>query len=332
MKDINIDRNVLKERATKVKQCENNFKNYIEKKYPLKEFKVYNRIHNIKLSNNKETFGIYTLYRVSENKEYLKKYLEFLEKSLQYSTEFILETRVKIRDEVLADKIAREKNEIFIDITNFILSNYISIEKVYFREDRYSLVISNDDICENTHNEFNISSDFDVIKKSPYFSKLIFLAEEREPSFIESKIKLALHWYREFLHEKSEINSLLKGVIALESLISTKKLVKKIGIQSYISSIVPIILKEDETSLSIKIKQLYKKRSEIVHNGTTEIYLSDIKNLKEILLGILEEFITKEKYKNLTSEKEYNNFFKEISKNKVNRFYLFLRKIFYYFK
>lgn len=309
--DIN---NEKKEISKIINKYENSFKNYIEESYPLKKFKVYNIVHNIKISEKKEEFGIYTLYKTSENEEYLKEYLDFLTKNCQFLGQTILETKVEARDQESANEIAKEKNEMFVDITNFILPNYISVGKNYFREDRYSLAISDDGICQNTYNEFNISSNFDDIKKSPYFFKLFYLTEKKELSFVENKIKLSLHWYREFLHEKDVKNSLLKGMIALEGLVLTKKLGDEYGIQSYLKIIISIILeeKDNKKTTSKEIKKIYTKRSEIAHGEKSYIDKSDIKNLKRILYNIFEKFLIKDIYQNLTTEEKYNNFFKNL--------------------
>lgn len=308
--------NKKKEMIKIINKYENSFKNYIGAEYPLKEFKVYNTVYNIKISKKKEEFGIYTLYKTRENEEYLKEYLNFLTESYQPVEEVILETKVEARDQESANEIAREKNEIFIDIVNFISPNYISVGRNYFREDRYSLTISDDgSIWENTYNEFNTSSNFDEIKEFTYFSKLFSLTGEKELSFMENKIKVSLRWYREFLHERNKINSFLKGIIALEGLSLTKELGDKYGFQDYLRNIVPIILEEKDKkeNLSKQLKEFYTKRSEIAH-GEKRSYIddSDRKNLKEILYGIFEKFLTEETYQNLTTEEKYNTFFEEL--------------------
>ena len=313
LQNFNI-KNEKKKISKIISKYENSFKSYIEEKYPLKKFKVYNVVYNIKISEKKEEFGIYTLYKSSENEEYLREYLNFLTDNCQILEHTILETEVEARDQESANEIAKEKNEMFIDVTNFILPNYISVGKNYFREDIYSLVISDDGSWQNTYNEFNMSSNFDDIKKSPYFYKLLYLTEKKELFFIENKIKLSLHWYREFLHEKNVKNSLLKGMIALEGLMLTKKLGDEYGIQNYLKIIIPIILeeKDDKEGISREIKKLYTKRSEIAHGEMSYIDNSDIKNLKIILYSIFEKFLTKDIYQNLTTKEKYNNFFKNL--------------------
>ena len=146
------------------------------------------------------------------------------------------------------------------------------------------------------------------------------MTEKKELSFVENKIRLSLHWYREFLHEKDVKNSLLKGMIALEGLVLTKKLGDEYGIQSYLKIIISIILeeKDNKKTTSKEIKKLYTKRSEIAHGEKSYIDKSDIKNLKRILYNIFEKFLIKDIYQNLTTEEKYNNFFKNLKLKEKN--------------
>lgn len=326
IKNININQDILKE---VIEKYENNFKNYIEEKYPLKEFKIYSRIYNLRLSIRKEKFGIYTLYKTSKNKKDLKEYLKFLKKNMQTKTSIVLETRVRARDQIQANKIAQDKREFFLDIINFIAFSHVNIEDLYLLDNEYTLTLTDDFITENVKIELPNIINFDDIKKSLYFSKLLSLMEERELSFIESKIKISLHWYREFLHEKNGINSLLKGMIALESLISTKKLKKSEGVKNYIIRAVPVILEKNKKILTNQIKELYLKRSAIVHEGIADVTENNKNDLKRVLYGIFEKFLLEKYYQELTTPQKYNSFFKEL---KYKEKYFCLLNIIIYLK
>lgn len=302
--DIN---KILKE----LRNCENDFKNYVLKKYSLKKFEVFNRMYNIQI-NQKEELGTYTLYRFPENEKDIKVYLEHLEKRGQDPSKVIIKTIVEARDCDSAKDLAAEKNNELINIINFNQKSYILIEEDFNFIRKYSTISSIDGITDYTEETFPITLDFNDLKKAYFYTKLFPLTQKNELNFLENKIMISLQWYREFLHEKNSMNCLLKGIVSLESLVSTKELTKENGIQDYISKIVTIILeKENEEKFQNKIKKLYDKRSKIVHEGIAEVNFYDIFFLRKLISDILEKFIVEPKYLNLTTKKKYNLFFKK---------------------
>lgn len=318
-KNLSLTKEQISIFLKELKKCENDFKNYVLEIYPLKEFEVFNRMYNIKL-DKKEELGIYTLYKCPEDKNDIKLYLEHLEKCHQIPSEVIIKTVVQARDSDSAKELARQKNEELIDIINFARKSYISIEEDYNITGAYTTISSNNGIMDYIQEEFPKTLDYDDLKKSYIYYKLFPLTQKEKLNFLENKIMISLHWYREFLHEKNDMNCLLKGVISLENLISTKKLTEKNGIQDYILKIVKVILKKDDDKKFTKIlKDLYDKRSKIVHEGIAEVNFFDKFFLINLIEEVIEELISNSEYKNLRTKNEYEEFFYKITEDNLEK-------------
>lgn len=108
---------------------------------------------------------------------------------------------------------------------------------------------------------------------------------------------------------------MVKAITSLEALILTKKLNEKYGIQNNAITIPLIILEikeEEKKKKIIKIlKELYDKRSEVVHNGEAYVEYNEIQNLLKIIEDLIVKLIEDLQYGKLETEKRYNEYFTE---------------------
>ena len=95
---------------------------------------------------------------------------------------------------------------------------------------------------------------------------------------------------------------------------------EKNGIQDYILKIVKVILKKDDDKKFTKIlKDLYDKRSKIVHEGIAEVNFFDKFFLRNLIEEVIEELISNSEYKNLRTKNEYEEFFYKITEDNLEK-------------
>lgn len=309
-----------------IKEIENSFKEYIKKYYPLEINFFYGRIYNISISK-KEEIESYTLYKVDKNEDELAQYLNYLKNNCQIIPEYVIKTKIKARDCEAICELANKKNDDFLSILNFMRQTNVTIDGQYNFISKYNISLSENMECEYSNQDFCQQLNFNEIKNQDFFKKLVELIEKDNPNFLEKKIKLSLHWLKEAKYEKAEINALVKAITSLEALILTKKLNEKYGIQNNAITIPLIILEikeEEKKKKIIKIlKELYDKRSEVVHNGEAYVEYNEIQSLLKIIEDLIVKLIEDQQYGKLKTEKRYNEYFTEKilklkSKSKVN--------------
>lgn len=297
-----------------IKEIENSFKEYIKKYYPLEINFFYGRIYNISISK-KEEIESYTLYKVDKNEDELAQYLNYLKNNCQIIPEYVIKTKIKARDCEAICELANKKNDDFLSILNFMRQTNVTIDGQYNFISKYNISLSENMECEYSNQDFCQQLNFNEIKNQDFFKKLVELIEKDNPNFLEKKIKLSLHWLKEAKYEKAEINALVKAITSLEALILTKKLNEKYGIQNNAITIPLIILEikeEEKKKKIIKIlKELYDKRSEVVHNGEAYVEYNEIQSLLKIIEDLIVKLIEDQQYGKLKTEKRYNEYFTE---------------------
>lgn len=313
---LNFDKDEKKEINKTTNNIQESFKKFIEEKFPIKEFRIFNRIYNIDV-DSKEELGQYTLYNVksNQNNSELKKYIDSLSISTNCS-EVVLETKVMARDEISACNISDRKERNFLNILSFLSFSKVVTGQNYLLSEKYKMFFSSENVGEMTDLEFNSNLKINEIKNKETFKDLLNLIQKDSPLFLEEKIITALWWYRDSLLEKDSKNALVKAIIALESLILTKKLSDDYGIVDSIKKIVHYLLGNSISNSYLKnLDELYTKRSKIVHEG--KIYTSS--QDKEIVLIIVKKiikiFLSKVKENKFKTKKEYNDYFGNIIKN-----------------
>lgn len=109
---------ILQER----KEAEENFEEYINKKYPVKFFRVFSNINGV-FTESKIQLGNFKVYNFKKNKEKIEK--SFFKKPSENfwsikNYNYILETLVEARDQEMAYILANKKNETFLDLLALI--------------------------------------------------------------------------------------------------------------------------------------------------------------------------------------------------------------------
>lgn len=320
---------------------ENGFKEYIEKKYPLKKFRIFNNINNVIISDKLDC-GIYKLYNLEKNKSALEKsiletYNEGVEENKKrdrVNEEFwgenifvnVIETNVEARDFSFATKLANEENNKFLDILSFVLffepklynKFIISIGPIsnYLITNIRGATNGHFYYYENYHLDKKFIKNLDEIKEFDLFNLLLNLNSNRTSEYLFNKILKSLKWFREALEEEDNANSLLKGMICLESLLSFQEesfMAPSIshGIAENVSIILGKTL-EERFDIYKNVKNLYGKRSAITHTGKKEIDYNDKFQLCNILAWVIRNLLEDSKYKSIVNNVSYIEYFRKI--------------------
>lgn len=276
----------------------NKLKNYIGDP---KDFFVYKKIFGIRVKD-KVTLGDFTVYNYEKNKKILKeKYphykLGFFDKE---DVGFILEIKIKCVDSKLALEKADEKIEEFINFLYFITNNEkhkISVNQFNYC-DGSEIAINESCWVDQGLLKLNPPLELDKIKESidnhrnP--EKTIKFLDSSPKNEIESVLKIALNWTGECLREQKRSMSLLKGVIALETIFSYNQGAIGPSILNLICESVAIVTGKDcdkKIEIEKELKSIYAIRSKIVHTGkesvlkTQKAYL--IMTIKNVINALL---------------------------------------------
>ncbi|WP_429886017.1 hypothetical protein [Geoalkalibacter halelectricus] len=130
-----------------------------------------------------------------------------------------------------------------------------------------------------------------------FFNELISFAWEQDQTEIESSIITAIHWFGEAQNERSLDNSFMLHWTAIETVFSIGKDYIAENIAVGLSTLLAfggykIISPEDKETTYYQIKNLYSKRSKVIHRGhrkkvTTEDIIEISKYSKWVILTLL---------------------------------------------
>lgn len=312
---------ILQER----KGAEENFKEYLDKKYPIKFFRVFSNINGVFIKS-KIQLGNFKIYNFEKNKEKIEK--SFFKKPSENfwsikNYNYILETLVEARDQEMAYTLANEKNETFLDLLaliSIIENKYYNCSIGTIQEiGTIKMNAATDKTLfgfEDFLLEKNSVLDLSLIKKNKIFKKLIKIISKENLNELEEKILVAIGWIRDSLVEEKNNSALLKAMIALESLFyfKTDNFMAPSTTHLISESVLLILGKNLEQRLEMEkqLKKLYGKRSSVTHSGKAKIEKEDCDNLRKIATNVIVKFLVCKKYKDITKINELNAYFKNI--------------------
>lgn len=315
----------LKEEIINFEKKQKDFSKFLEEKFPLKSFRVFSNINGI-FTDNKCELQDYKIYNFEKNKEkleesFFKKPRESFWKENDYF--FILEINVIARDEKTAYKKAKNKNEDFLNILAFMSLKHNlhfncsigakqNIEEIKMNAATDKTLYSLTDFLIDKQTYLIIDS----IKEDEDLEKLLILISNKSTNEFQNRILICLKWLKDSLVEEDKKSSLLKGMIALESLFSFKKdTFMTPGITHSIAESLALILGsslDERIEIEDKTRRLYNKRSSITHTGNGTINANDCQELYGLTVEVILKFINDEKYKNLKKLEELRDIIKKM--------------------
>ena len=119
----------------------------------------------------------------------------------------------------------------------------------------------------------------------------------------------AIQWVGKGNKDINDVNIFIQYMIALETLTSGKEDTIRV-----ISERVAFIVSTDKESRIETynlVKELYDKRSKIIHGSSENIDIKDIKDLQDIVNKVIKNLLTKEEFKDFETISDLNNWINE---------------------
>lgn len=210
-------------------------------------------------------------------------------------------------EEIIALKVGKEECEKSLDLlrlSNVILHNRdhnicIALEGETARGYQNTLIFKSNFKHYRLGNELKGPAiDFDISDREIKYMKefgIFILSEilekpEKELTDFEKTLLLGIHWFANFSTQREIENQYLSLMVALEIFLTPKSGSGE-PITNYIAEGVSIINEigiDNRKKLKSKLKDLYKKRSSIVHGRLNDIpNKDDVVTLKNILLTLI---------------------------------------------
>lgn len=149
--------------------------------------------------------------------------------------------------------------------------------------------------------------------EQPGFGRISKMLESDNPTELEDRVLRAIQWAgRAFVDPRREESFLLMA-IALESLLLRSQKDENVGYKIALRCAHLIGLPDvaARKSLVQDMRELYSRRSTIVHSGKIEVSDSELASLRHYLRSALFVVINKEPFSSMTDEKEIEAWFEE---------------------
>ena len=149
--------------------------------------------------------------------------------------------------------------------------------------------------------------------EQPGFGRILKMLESDDPSELEDRILRAIQWAgRAFVDSRREESFLLMA-IALESLLLRNQKDENIGYKIALrcAHLIGLPDRAARKSLVKDIKELYGRRSTIVHSGKIEVSDSELGSLHHYLRTALFVVLNKEPFSSMKDEKDLEAWFEE---------------------
>jgi len=311
---------IIKDKSHSSSKVENDDVLKLVKKYkelPVKDFTVYREIYGLELDQDFTKLGLFTIH----NSSTVTTLLEQKKISLAPETSCVIEVTVEASE---PDK-AREDANILFEQFDFVIRYLIGDAKdldIGITDFSVNRTFRSFIFCEGLPTKIADEGKgaiqdmtFSAIEKvtDPLIMKLFELVGSSKLTDIEKRIILAVKWIAEAYKEHSKESAFLKSVVALEILCASDL---SGSISSSIAEITALLVGDDyDSRLKIKkdIKELYAKRSGIVHNGNKKINTKDLNEIWSYLDSLIKKFLIFEEKKTFGT---IENIVKEIEKLK----------------
>jgi len=172
----------------------------------------------------------------------------------------------------------------------------------------------------NTSN--NISLDVNI--EDPIFSdssngnnRIWSLTSSKNNTKLEKRILQSIEWIGKAVYEKDKTKALILFLISIESLLKndSQSSIINPSILNQIGDSTAFILSdnlEGRIAISKYFKELYSKRSAIVHGGNTSVTIEDLDLAKQISKGLVITFLTDPVYKAFNNISEVTEFINKL--------------------
>ncbi|KIV56456.1 hypothetical protein AM501_09895 [Aneurinibacillus migulanus] len=161
----------------------------------------------------------------------------------------------------------------------------------------------------------NVDQEFEEDAKKfgvEVFSDILQKHMTHQQTKMDEFIFRALQWFSESRLEQDPAARFLKLMLVIECLLNTNKFDP---VTATLSERVAFLLRKDgkgRLDVCNKMRELYRQRSEIVHNGTSKSSMNELLELEDIVSNILWIFLTDARFYSLKNKHELESIFNKM--------------------
>ncbi len=277
------------------------------KKQKVENYKISREIHGVSFEKDTVYLGSFSLINSSAHKQTLNKFKDFSEDS--EIPNFLIEIDIKAKDVDKATEIGNLKFEQFENILAFMLSDLSRRKNIKILN---NLDTSSQQIFVTTKSKVQHQQkknySFIIDLGDNYFvdaengnGNIWELFSKEKTTDLEKRIKNAIEWTGKALKDDNKSKVLIQFMFAIECAlhIQPKKSIINASILSLISDNIAFLLYDDydkRKMISSTFKDLYQKRSDIVHGSNHNVKFQDLNKALHLCKLIVKKLLTEEPY------------------------------------
>lgn len=288
------------------------------KKKEIESFKVSREIYGVHFETERICLGDFVIYNTSLTED-IHKHFEKLSE-INDLPKFLIEVKLEAKDVEKAIDDANQKFDQFENIVAFmvgdlskkrnvkILSNidtstkemFISTKSKIHRQlvTNYSLIIDLDDNYFTDRNKGHL--------------EVWNLFSKQNETDLEKRIKNAVEWVGKGLKDVNESRIFIQFMFAIEAVLHIQpKSIINPSILSQISDNIAFLLYDDAENrkmASAAFKELYQKRSGIVHGSSQRITTNDMNKALHLCKKIIKELLTKKQLSTISTSEQLSEY------------------------
>lgn len=277
------------------------------KKQNIENYKISREIYGLDFKGLKITLGQFSIINSLLNKEIYDKFKKLCDED--EIPKYLIEVNIKAKDISKAKEIANLKFEQFENIIAFMVGDLsrkknIKILNNLDTSSQQIFIISSNKIHHQQKQNYSLIIDIDdnyFIDNQNGNAKIWQLFSNDKTSDLEKRIINAIEWAGKALKDDNEAKVLIQFMFAIECAlhIQPKNTIINSSILSLISDNIAFLLYDDfdnRKMISSTFKDLYQKRSDIVHGSSQNVKSQDLNKAFHLCKSIVKKLLTDETY------------------------------------
>ncbi|GEM_PF-3269648 len=277
------------------------------KNQKIKTYKISREIHGVYIEKDKIKLGDFIIFNTVKNKETLNKFRKLCD--ADEIPQFLIEIDIHAKDIDKAIEIANLKFEQFENIIAFIVGDLsrkknIKIVNKIDTTSKKIFISSEKKISHRENSNYSLIIDLDeeyFINKQLGNDKIWKLFSTESSNDLEKRIKNSIEWAGKALKDENDAKVLIQFMFAIECAlhIQPKNTIINSSILSLISDNIAFLLYDDfdnRKMISSTFKDLYQKRSDIVHGSSQNVKSQDLNKAFHLCKSIVKKLLTDETY------------------------------------
>lgn len=289
------------------------------KNQKIENYKISREIYGVYFEKDKIILGDFSIFNTVKNKEIFNKFKKLCDDD--EIPQFLIEVDISAKDIIKANEIASLKFEQFENIIAFIVGDLYRKKnvKILNKIDTSSAQIfisSTKKISHQKNSNYSLIIDLDdeyFINQQNGNDKIWELFSKNRTTDLEKRIKNTIEWSGKALKDDNKAKILIQFMFAIECTlhIQPKNNIINSSILSLISDNIAFLLFEDfekRKMISLTFKDLYQKRSAIVHGSDKNVLFQDLNKALNLCKLIVKKLLTEEPYLNFSDSQKLGEY------------------------